>query len=129
MMNRLQIERSLLDLYAARVRGDIDAVCKSFSDNARFEIAGASQSPVAVTSAGVGEFRALLTLIIKSFKLEDQAILSMIIEGNKAAVHWRAKINSRITGTSVPTELIDLVECDEDGRITRYTEFFIGRYL
>jgi ketosteroid isomerase-like protein len=131
IMNRLEIERLLRELYAARVRGDIDAVCQSFSNDARFEIAGASPpaTPVAVTAAGAGEFRALLRLMVKSFTLDDQNILSMIIDGHKAAVHWRARVHSRITGTSVPTELVDIIEVGERGRITRYTEFFIGRYL
>ncbi len=129
-MNRLEIEHLLHDLYAARVRGDIDAVCQSFSDDARFEIAGTSHAtPVAVTAAGAGEFRPLLRLMVKSFMLEEQKTLSMIIDGQKAAVHWRARVHSRITGSAVPTELVDIIEIGESGRITHYTEFFIGRYL
>jgi len=44
MMDRLAIDRLLRELYAARVRGDLDAVCGSFVDDARFKIAGASRS-------------------------------------------------------------------------------------
>ena len=43
-----------------------------------------------------------------------------------AAVHWRAKIHSRITGTSVLTELVDVVEI-KNGRIASYIEFFVPR--
>jgi ketosteroid isomerase-like protein len=75
---------------------------------------------------GVAEFRPLLAIMIKSFKLSEQSILSMLIDGAKAAVHWRAKVHSRITGTTVMTELIDVVEV-KDGRIASYTEFFVPR--
>lgn len=127
MMDRLEIDRLLRDLYAARIRGDLDAVCGSFSNEARFEIAGASQgSPIAVTSVGVDKFRPLLSLMIKTFKITDQTILSTIVEGMKAAVHWRGTVHSRVTGTTVVTELVDLVEVRDD-RIASYIEFFVPR--
>jgi ketosteroid isomerase-like protein len=128
MMDRLKIDRLLRDLYAARVRGDLDAVCGSFLNDARFEIAGASHaSPIAVTSVGVDKFRPLLALMIRTFKISDQSILSIIIEGLKAAVHWRATIHSRVTGTTVETELVDLIEVRDD-HIASYIEFFVPRH-
>jgi ketosteroid isomerase-like protein len=130
MVERLEIERRLRELYEARLRGDLNGASRLFAPDARFDIAGASQaSPVAVKSAGIEEVRALLRLMIKSFTLRDQAILSMLIDCNNAAVHWRAKVHSRITGTTVPTELMDLVQIGEDCRIVRFSEFFIPRYL
>src|SRR5216683_4195655 len=128
MMDRLKIDRLLRDLYAARVRGDLDAVCRSFLNDARFEIAGASHaSPIAVTSVGVDKFRPLLALMIRTFKISDQSILSIIIEGMKAAVHWRATVHSRITGTTIETELVDLIEVRDD-HIASYIEFFVPRH-
>ena len=127
MTDRPKIDRLLRDLYAARIRGDLDAVCGSFLNDARFEIAGASHgSPIAVTSIGVDKFRPLLALMIKTFKISDPSILSIIIEGMKAAVHWRATVHSRITGTTVATELVDVIEVRED-RIASYIEFFVPR--
>jgi ketosteroid isomerase-like protein len=41
-------------------------------------------------------------------------------------VHWRANIHSKITGATVPTELVDLVEV-RNGRIVSYIEFFAQR--
>src|SRR5580700_711367 len=127
MTDRLEIERLLRELYAARVRGDVDAVCQAFSNDATLQIAGAGNvSPIGVKSIGVAQFRPLLGLMIKSFKLSEQTILSMIVDGEKAAVHWQAKVHSRITGTMVLTELVDLVEV-KDHRISSYTEFFVPR--
>jgi ketosteroid isomerase-like protein len=128
MIERVEIERLLLELYAARVRGDLAAVCAKFTNDANFQVAGASSnaSPIAMKAVGVSEFRPLLAIMIKSFKLTEQTILTLLIDGTKAAVHWRAKVHSRITGTTVLTELIDVVEV-KDGRIGSYTEFFVPR--
>ena len=124
MTDRLAIDGLLRGLYAARLRGDLDAVCRSFSDDAVFQIAGAGQvSTVSNRAIGVGEFRPLLAVMIKTFKLRDQAILSMLIDGMKAAVHWRANVYSRITGTTALTELVDIVEV-RNARIVSYIEFF-----
>ncbi len=126
-MERPAFDRLLRELYVARVRGDLDAVCGSFLNDARFEIAGASRgSPTVVTSVGLDQFRLLLALMIKTFKISEQSILSIIIDGEKAAVHWRATVHSRITGATVATELVDLVEVRDD-LISSYIEFFVPR--
>jgi ketosteroid isomerase-like protein len=128
MTERAEIERLLLELYAARVGGDLAALCAKFTDDAHFQVAGASNnaSPVAMQALGSGQFRPLLAIMIKSFKLSDQSILTMLIDGPRAAVHWRAKVYSRITGTTVVTELMDLVQV-RDGHIASYIEFFVPR--
>lgn len=126
-MDRLEIERLLRELYAARVSGDLDGVCRTFSNDAKFRIAGASHaSPIAIAAVGIDEIRSWLALLIKTFQLKDQIILSMVIDGAQAAVHWRARVYSRITGATVLTELVDLVQV-LDGRIASYTEFFVPR--
>ena len=127
MTDRDAIDGLLRELYAARLRGDLDAVCKAFSDDAVFQIAGAGQvSPVSNRAVGVGEFRPLLAVMIKTFKLRDQVILAILIDGTKAAVHWRAGVHSRITGAMMLTEFVTLVEI-RDRRIASYLEFFVPR--
>ena len=127
MTSRLEVDTLLRELYAARVRGDLEGVCRLFSDDARFEIASASNgNPIAVDSKGADEFRPLLKLLCRTFRVTDQAILSMIIDGPNVAVHWRANIYSRITGNTVPTEFIDIVEV-HSGHISSYLEFFVPR--
>ena len=124
MSNRLEIERLLRELYAARLGGDLEALCRTFAKDSRLEIAGASYaSPMAIKAAGLGEIRTWLALLVKTFQLSDQEILSMIIDGEAAAVHWRARIR---TGATVLTELVDVIRV-RDGRIASYTEFFVPR--
>src|SRR6267378_4506884 len=127
MPDRLEVERLLRELYAARLGGDLEALCRTFAKDARLDIAGTSYAtPMAIKAAGLGEIRSWLALLVKTFQLGDQEILSMIIDGEAAAVHWRARIRSKITGATVLTELIDVVRVRE-GRIASYTEFFVPR--
>ena len=127
MTSRSEIEALLRRLYAARVRGDLAEVLQLFSVAAKFEIASASHgNPTAVNSQGTDELRPLLTLLIRAFRLSDHSILSLIIDGSNAAVRWRASVYSRITGVTVPTEFIDIVEVDS-GRIASFVEFFVPR--
>ena len=63
MADRVEIERLLRELYAARVRGDLDGVCRAFSNDAALQIAGAGNvSPIGVKCVGIAQFRPLLGL-------------------------------------------------------------------
>jgi ketosteroid isomerase-like protein len=122
-MERGVIERTLKEAYAARKRGDLDAITRLFAPDAHFELAGSSMaSPVAVQTVDANQFRAALTHMIRVFEWKEQTILSMVIEGDRAAVHWRGKIHSTITDETVDTELVDIVQF-KDGRISSFIEF------
>ena len=126
-MLRIEIDRLMREFYAARARGDLEAVCRPFAADARFQIASASQArPAAIKASGVDEFRPLLALLIKTFRLGDLTIRSITIDGAQATVHWRANVHSRITGANVPTELIDIVEV-RDCCIVNFNEVFVRR--
>ena len=123
-MNRLEIEELLKELHAARTEGQLDRLCALFAPDASFKIAGASDGkPIALTAHGTREIRTWLAVMLKTFKLSRYQLLSVVIDGARAAAHWRVDIHSKITGVVVPTELVDLVEVS-GGRITAYREFF-----
>ena len=127
MTSRTEIETLMRDLYVARVLGSPDALCQMFCDEVRFELASANNgNRLAVNSNGKAELRSLLTLLMRTFRIVNQEILSLIIDSQKAAVHWRANVHSRVTGSSVPTEFIDLIEV-QSSRISSYLEFYIPR--
>jgi ketosteroid isomerase-like protein len=127
MTDRGETEALLRGLYAARVRGDLGGVIAAFSPDAKFEIAGSSDThSVSVIALGIDEFRPWLAAMIKTFTLTDHVILAMLIDGQNAAVHWRAKVRSHITGKTVMTEFVDLVSV-ENRCIVSYTELFVRR--
>lgn len=122
---RADFERLLSELYAARAAGALERLCAVFGPDAAFKISGSSDGkPIALSAQGDAEVRSWLAVLVKTFRLTRHEILSMVIDGPRAAVHWRASIHSRITGASVPTELVDLIEM-RDGRIGSYVELFV----
>jgi hypothetical protein len=90
--DRSEIRRALRDLYA-RVGGDLDRLCRAFAEEATFRIAGIGHhgSPIALTAQGIHDIRQWLSLLIKTFSVNDQVILSMIVENNRASAHLQAK--------------------------------------
>jgi ketosteroid isomerase-like protein len=122
---RADFERLLGQLYAARAAGALEPLCALFAPDALFKISGSSDGkPIALCAQGSGEVRSWLAVLVKTFRLTRHEILSMVIDGERAAVHWRASINSRVTGASVPTELVDLIEM-RGGLIGSYVELFV----
>jgi ketosteroid isomerase-like protein len=127
MSERHKIEQLLRDLYAARIGANLDALVGLFAPGARFRIAGTSDGkPIAIAATGREQIRPWLGLLVKTFRISNHEILSMTIEGARAAAHWEAQIHSKVTGVIVPTEFVDLVTV-EDGLISSYIEFFVPR--
>lgn len=123
MTDRAEIERIIQAAYAARKSGDLGAIGRLFARDARFQLAGSpTASPVAAMAEGVKSLQSVLKEMITVFEWVDQEILSLVVEGGKAAVHWRGTIRSSATGETVRTELVDLFEIEE-GRISSLVEF------
>jgi ketosteroid isomerase-like protein len=124
---RIVAERTIQQLHAARLAGDLAGMCRVFADDGRFEILGASaDKSIAIRAKDLAEFRPWLSMMVKVFRLSNYHLLSLTVEMPKAVAHWRADIYSKVTGVTVPTELVDVVLLDQD-RISTYTEFFAPR--
>ena len=127
MTDRSGIERVLNNLYAKRVRGDLDEVCRLFSGVSYFQIGGGSHlSPISIRTVGIDGIRGWLRVIMKTFAIADFAVLSKLIDAPQAAIHWHANIQSRITRTIVATEFVDIVRIRDD-QIVSYVEFISPR--
>jgi hypothetical protein len=127
MGDRLKIEQLIRALHAARIDEQLDELCQLFCTDAQFRVAGSSTGkPIAISADGVAEIRTWLSIMMKTFKLTGYELLSMVIDETEAAaaVHWRALIHSKITGITVATELVDLVQLGESG-IASYVELFV----
>ena len=127
MAERQDIEVLIKELHAARVRGDLSALCRLFADDGAFQIVGASAGqPIAIAATGIKEFWPWLAMLVKAFKLSGYTQLSLIVDPPRAATHWRVQILSKVTGQTVTTELVDLIEV-RHAQIVRYAEFFVPR--
>jgi ketosteroid isomerase-like protein len=124
---RIVAQKLIEQLHAARVGGDLTGMCRVFAPNGRYEILGASaDKPIAIRAKDLAEFRPWLAMMVKIFRLNNYQLLSLIVEWPRATAHWRADIYSKVTGVTVPTELVDVVELNDEHIVT-YTEFFAPR--
>lgn len=125
MTDRLQVEQLLRELHAARLDGDLERLCRLFAPDVRLRIAGTSDGkPIAIAASGIAQVRPWLSMLVKTFRLSQYQLLSLTVDGDRAAGHWRVDVHSKITGTVASTELVDLLEVHA-GRIASYTEFFV----
>jgi ketosteroid isomerase-like protein len=125
MTERRQVEELLRSLHRARLDANLERLCALFSDEAVMRIQGTSDGkPIAIAAHGMSQIRPWLAILVKTFRLGEYQLLSLTIEGERAAAHWQVSIHSKITGALVPTELVDLIEV-QGGRIASYVEFFV----
>jgi ketosteroid isomerase-like protein len=124
---RIVAQRIIEKLHSARVAGDLAGMCALFADTGRFQILGASaDKPIAIQAGDLQGFKPWLAMMVKVFKINNYAVLATVVEWPRATAHWRADIYSKVTGATVRTELVDILEVSED-RILSYTEFFAPR--
>jgi len=122
-MNRNEIETLVRKLYEARVDGDIDALSPLFAENATFQIAGSPEySMLASLAEGHETVMSLMRTIVDTFSLSDVKILDLLVDGNKAAVRWRATVQVMTTGQTVTTDLAAFIEI-ADGKVVSLIEF------
>lgn len=127
MSERIIAEKLIQQLHAARVAGDLAAMCRVFAADGHFEILGASaDKSIAIRAHNLPEFRPWLAMMVKVFRIGNYQLLSLVVEWPRAVAHWRADIYSKVTGVTVPTELVDVVQLTPENIVT-YTEFFAPR--
>jgi ketosteroid isomerase-like protein len=125
MMDRSPVEQLLRELHTARLEADLERLCRLFAPDARLRIAGTSDGkPIAISASGIAQIRSWLSMLVKTFRLSQYQLLSLTVDGARAAGHWRVDVHSKITGTVASTELVDLLEV-RDGQIASYIEFFV----
>lgn len=123
MTDRQAIENLLEELYAARVRGDLDTVSKLFAANATFQVAGADDaSPLPTFVKGDVGIKSLMQGMIANFEVSDFTIVEMLIDGPSAAVRWQATFLYTKSGRMFTTELADFITV-ADGKVTSFIEF------
>jgi ketosteroid isomerase-like protein len=122
-MTRAEIEQLVRKLYTARIAGDLDEMMRCLAPDVHFELVGdPTASPVAARSLGHDNIRPHLAALVYAFKFHSEDIITLIVEGSKAAVRSRARITSTLTGATIDTELADFIEF-KDGRIVSFIQF------
>lgn len=121
--DRATVEKWIHDLYRARLTNDVALTLKTFSPTATFALAGdAGASKLAMRVTNRVQLETTLETMVKTWTWLDQTIITMVIDGNRAAVHHRTKMRFEPTGDVIVTELLDLFSL-MDGQIVELTEF------
>lgn len=123
MIERVAIETLLKDAYAARVQGDLDKVMSYFHPECRFHLMGAPDvGPACHPQSGCDAVRAHMAGLIHTFVFSKFETLDLIVEGDRAAHHWRADVTCVPTGRTESFEALDMVTF-EDGKVRTMTQF------
>jgi ketosteroid isomerase-like protein len=123
MTDRKTIEAVIDGCYAARQKGDIETLMAAFDPDAVFELAGSKQLvPAAEAARGHQNIRETMTGLIAVFDFIDRDIISMVIDGERAAVHSRVKIRFVPRDRTFTTDLLDSFHF-RDGKIVELLEF------
>jgi ketosteroid isomerase-like protein len=123
MTDRKTIEAVIDRCYAARQKGDIETLMAAFDPDAVFELAGSKELVAAVGAAqGHPDIRTTTTGLIAAFDFIDRDIISIVIDGERAAVHSRVKIKFVPRDRTFTTDLLDSFHF-RDGKIVELVEF------
>ncbi|ODR93849.1 hypothetical protein AUC70_09470 [Methyloceanibacter stevinii] len=122
-MDSTELEAFLKKFYAARIEGDVEAVGAMFADDARFRIVGSPEFSMLATSVqGREGIMSLFRTLSDSFGLDEFSIEDLLMDGNKAAIRWSARVQNITSGETFTTELADFIEID-CGKIISLSEF------
>lgn len=121
MTDRDTVLRTIDKAYAARIKGDKDALAAMCAPGARLELAGYKPF-LAGYAAGPAGFAQTANQLIDLVSFEGVDRVDAVVEGQRAAVHWRAKL-SVDGGEPFETALFDLWEVDREGKIVSLLQF------
>lgn len=120
MLDRDGALKTVLDAYAARVRGDKEALAACWADDAHFEIVGAR--PLAAATSGLASPCEVVGSLIDQFHFSDLELLDAVVEGRTIAARWQVIVT--VDGKApVQTQLFDLIKLNDQGKIASFTPF------
>jgi len=114
VLTKDMIENLVRSTYLARVREDADAAASAFSDQATLQVSAATIPGFGEPIKGREAIRRALTNFASALRYEDWKELALVVEGNRAAIRWQAKITCIETDRSHVFDCVDLVEFDGD---------------
>ncbi len=123
MTSRSQIENTIRSAYAARVRGDLEGTLSGFADEAVFSLngRGTGQPVLSAPSVGKAAIRPVFKELIETWRFDDWTERSLLVDGEKALLHWTARVTCVPTNKSENFDVFDLVTF-RDGKIVDFRQ-------
>ena len=123
MADKNTLETVIRDIYDARMRGDVEGIIRHTDDKVEFSIAGcAASSAVPCKVSGQQALRDVMGQLIASFEFRNGRVMDLIVDGDRAVVHWRIQVKAPASGEEAETELVDLVQFAGD-KVLSFKQF------
>jgi ketosteroid isomerase-like protein len=123
MTTRADIESAVRSLYAARVKGDLEKVLAGFADDAVFGLngRGTQVAALATPSKGKAALRPLMKDLIDTWRFDDWKELALLVDGERALLHWTARVTCLPTNKTEQFEVFDLITF-RDGKVVDHRQ-------
>ncbi len=104
--------------YLARAAGDLDGTLAGFTPDATLHVnaAGVGAATMDGNPSDGPALQSAVQNFIENFRFDDYEEISLVVEGDKGALHWRAKVVCIPTGRSAVLDAVDMMTF-RDGRI------------
>ena len=123
MADRTRLETVINEIYDARIRGDVDTIIRHMDEGVEFSIAGcAASSAIPCTVVGTAALRDALGQLISAFEFRNRRVLDLMIDGDRAVVHWKVQVRVPTSGEEAETDLLDVVRFRGD-KVLSYKQF------
>ncbi|OYW66531.1 MAG: hypothetical protein B7Z40_11345 [Bosea sp. 12-68-7] len=111
------------DAYAARHRGDLDALMAFFHPQCCYRLVGGPAIAAAFRQPdGLEAVRDQMAGLIAAYVFSNVEELGLTVDGDRAILHWRADVACKPSGRSGHFEIVDIFTIT-DGKIASVTQF------
>jgi len=108
--------------YQARRTGDFAALEKVVSPDAQFSYGGEQSLLASVPGSGAGNVHQVARELFETIEIRSLERVHAVAEGNQVAILWNTTLATS-GGEPFDTQMYDLWEFDETGRICKGTQF------
>jgi ketosteroid isomerase-like protein len=123
MTDSEEIREIVRSTYEARSRGDLIGTMASFADDVVYEFHGQATglSGMAGESRGKPAVEQIIKDLIDNFSFSDWREVSFVVEGEKAALHWRANVTFTQNGRKETFDVFDFLTF-RDGKVVDFRQ-------
>ena len=123
MTSRDQIQQTINATYAARKQGKLDETMKSFADDATFVLnaKGVGVEGLGERISGKAAIRTAIAKLIEDWRFNTWDCIDLVVEGEKALVHWRSNVTCVPTNKSAVFDVFDVITF-RNGQIVEFRQ-------
>ena len=110
-MDKTDLAALVRAAYAARRAGDVARMLSYFADDARFSLhAQALAGPDPRPIQGRAALEAAFSALVAAYRLDDWSEVSLLVDGDRAALHWRATVTIAQNGATEKFDVFDFIK-------------------